>query len=100
MKRKLRLFADYMADTPLWEDYFATPWPEGEYNKSEETLKSFGVSLHTLSMMQTLIWVFETPSAVKKPPKHYKKAYEGLLYVIKEQLDREIGDKFEIEVVV
>jgi len=98
-KRKLRLFCDYCADTPLWESWEGCTnycWAEGEYNKSEETLLSFGVSERTLGLMKTLQFVYEWPPSDCVPPE-YTKAYEGLIPVIKEHLEREIGSNFEIE---
>lgn len=101
IKRKLRFFCDYMADSPLWEswdEHVNDYWAEGEYNKSRNTLLGFGVTEATMQMMETLQVVFEWPSAFEDFPETYAKAYDGLSALILERLQEEIGDKFEIEV--
>lgn len=105
IKRKLRFFCDYMADSPLWECWPSdaqeennwNAWAENEYNKTKETLLSFGVSKGTILLIEALQFIFEWPPHDERWP-HYEDAYYALAEVIIERLQEEIGDKFEIEV--
>lgn len=100
-KRKLRFFCDYMADSPLWEDVspdYNRGYPEGEYNKTTETLVSFGVSNCTLTLMKALQWIYEYPPHDVELSDTEAAAFHGLKDLILERLEEEIGDKFEIEV--
>ena len=102
MKRKLRFFCDYMADSPLWEswdEHINDYWEEGEYNKSKETLLSFGVNNGTILLMDALQFIFEwPPSDVNLNPTE-EIAFIALRNLILDRLEKEIGDKFEIEVI-
>ena len=102
MKRKLRFFCDYMADTPLWEGIQQGSYDgyaEDEYNKSKETLLSFGVNSGTILLMDALQFIFEwPPSDVNLNPTE-EIAFLALRNLILKRLEEEVGDKFEIEVV-
>lgn len=101
MKRKLRFFCDYCADSPLWESFDddINGWPEGEYNKSRQTLCLFGVTMYTLSLMETLQDIYEFPASDERFTKEEMKAFTALRKLILKRLDTEIGDRFEIEVI-
>ena len=101
MKRKLRFFCDYCADTPLWESFDddINGYPEGEYNKSRQTLCTFGVTMYTLSLMETLQDIYEFSDSDEGLIKEEVKAFIALRKLILKRLEHEIGDKFEIEVV-
>lgn len=101
MKRKLRFFCDYCADSPLWESFEdeTGDWPDGEYNKSKESLSKFGVSSHTIGLMDTLQCIYEYPVSDERFTKEEVNAYKALRKLILKHLDSEIGDKFEIQVV-
>lgn len=102
MKRKLRFFCDYMADTPLWESHDAgdaEQWPEDEYNKTTGTLLSFGVSRYTVILMKALLWIYEYPPSDQELSDTEAAAYHALQNLILERLQIEIGDNFEIEVI-
>lgn len=100
MKRKLRFFCDYCADTPLWESFDddINGYPEGEYNKSRQTLCTFGVSKYTLYLMDTLQSIYEYSPSDERFIKEEMKAFIALHRLILKRLNNEIGDKFEIEV--
>ena len=100
MKRKLRFFCDYCADTPLWESFDddIDGWPEGEYNKSKESLSKFGVTTHTIGLMDTLQAIYEYSPSDERFTKEDMKAFIALHRLILKRLSAEIGDKFEIEV--
>lgn len=101
-KRKLRFFCDYMADSPLWEDFQQGTFPmgylENEYNKTKETLLSFGVNKGTILLMEALQFIFEWPPHDRELSDTESAAYSHLEALILERLEKEIGDKFEIEV--
>lgn len=102
MKRKLRFFCDYMADSPLWESWDKHEndyWQEGEYNKSKETLLSFGVNKGTILLMDALQFIFEWPPSDVNLNPNEEIAFLALRNLILDRLEKEIGDKFEIEVV-
>lgn len=99
MKRKLRFFCDYCADTPVWESWESEEdvCSDGEYNKSVSTLVRWGVTPETLALMGSLQWVFEYPSIAEDFPEDHKQAYNGLYSIVSKRLQDEIGDKFEIQ---
>lgn len=93
-KRTLRLFCDYMAETPVWESFDCKmqDWPDGEYNKTKETLKKYGVSAATLVLCDALQVLFEK----EKLSYWEEECFYKLREVILERLWVEIGDKFII----
>ena len=100
IKRKLRFFCDYMAETPLWESYTEplTGYPEREYNKTKGTLCDFGVTGMTLSMMETLLDIFEFPSSEISFTPEEESAFCALQTLIVMRLENEVGSRFELEV--
>ena len=102
MKRKLRFFCDYMADTPLWEGIQQGSYDgyaEDEYNKSKETLLSFGVNNGTILLMDALQFIFEWAPCDEPMSNKEEDAFYALQRLSVDRLEKEIGDKFEIEVV-
>lgn len=99
-KRKLRFFCDYCADSPLWEsfDEDIKDWPDGEYNKSKETLFDLGVSIYTMCMIESLDLIYSWRPAEERLNTEEENAFNALQALILKCLQEEIGDRFDIEV--
>lgn len=96
MKRKLRLFCDYCAETPLWEDDYESVYCE--YNKSVKTLKSFGVTDYCITLMNAMQAIYEFAPADEPFTPEEEDSFQALMKNVVVRLNYEIGDKFEIKV--
>lgn len=90
-KPRLRLFADYCCGFALWNDH-----DHEILDGSEEQLLKIGVSQRTLSLLKVIVDVHDWESSFEEPTPEMVTTYEYLINMAKLQLDREIGEQFEI----
>jgi hypothetical protein len=87
----LRLFADYCCGFALWNSH------EHEIlDGSEEQLLEIGISQRTLNLLKVIVDVHDWESAFEDPTPEMATTYGYLIDMAKIQLDREIGEQFEI----
>lgn len=92
-KPTLRLFADYCCGFALWNDH-----SHSILDGSEEQLLELGVRHSTLAILKTMVYVHDAGDSHEPWEPEQLIAYEYLESLAKEYLDRDIGDKFNIQV--
>lgn len=92
-KPTLRLFADYCCGFALWNDH-----NHNILDGSEEQLLELGVKHSTLAILRTMVYVHDAGDSHEPWEPEQLIAYEYLESLAKECLDRDIGDKFNIQV--
>lgn len=92
-KPTLRLFADYCCGFALWNSH-----DHDILDGSEEQLKEFGVSEHTIVLLKAIVHVHDWEPSHEESTPESNITYKYLIEMAKVRLEREIGDKFTIVV--
>ena len=93
IKPTLRLFADYCCGHALWNDH-----THNILDGSEEQLLELGVKPHTLAVLKVMVYVHDMGDSHLPWDTEQLTTYKYLEKIAFDNLESEIGDRFNIQV--